>query len=482
MTHGPARSIVTAAAVAAVAFGAALADSVPLPESPGRGIVPEAFPARPPYQTPAIPDDIVARRDRLTLVDVIDVALSNDPATQIAWRDARARADALGAAKADWWPTIDAYVTGTRAKSAVQGGRFTLEQTTYGPQLTLGWILADFGERSGNVRSARADALSAVWSHGAVVQSKVLQTTEAYVAYLDAKAQLVAARTTVDETAKNLDAAEQRRGAGVATIADVLQAKTQRSQATLQAQTIEGSIGSLRGALATSMGLPANVPFDAVELPNEVPVLEFGESVDGMIDKALATRPDLAAAREAWLKSKADVTATRGAWLPQLTLNGGISRNYYDPATFVSHFDPWSIGVTLHIPVFNGLRNKYEIAKAKEDEAKAAAEARAVEQTVINDVWSAWYDVKTASQRMTTAKDLLASATESEQVALGRYTEGVGTLLDLLNAQSALALARAQEISARADWLVSAARMLYSTGALTGPDAIPRAPGAEVPR
>jgi len=76
--------------------------------------------------------------------------------------------------------------------------------------------------------------------------------------------------------------------------------------------------------------------------------------------------------------------------------------------------------------------------------------------------------------RNETSKDLLDSATASEQVALGRYQEGVGLLLDLLNAQSALAAARAQEIAARADWLLAAARLTYSTGGLTGPEALPR--------
>ena len=140
----------------------------------------------------------------------------------------------------------------------------------------------------------------------------------------------------------------------------------------------------------------------------------------------------------------------------------------------MAKFDTWSVGLTLRIPVFNGLRNKFEVARAREDERRAAAEARQVEQSVINQVWTSWYDVKTAAQRMETTKDLLASATESEQVALGRYREGVGSLLDLLNAQSALAAARAQEIAARADWLVAAARLTYSSGGLTGAEALPR--------
>ena len=470
----PGARIVLAAAIAAGTFRLAAAGNVPLPEAPGRAIVPGAYPGRPTGDAVSIPDDILARRDHLSLADVLDVALLNDPRTQIAWRNARSRGDAFMVSKSEWWPDLDVTLAGTRAKTASSGGQFQNLQTTYGPGVALAYVLADFGERSGNIASARDSALGAVWEHGAAVQGTVLRTIEAYVAYLDAKAQLVAARTTEDEAAKNLDAAEQRRVAGLATIADVLQGKTQRSQAKLIAQTIEGSLGSLRGALATAMGLPANVSFEVGDLPSEVPVVNFGDAVDELIAKALGRRPDLAAAREAWLASKADVTATRGKWLPKLNLTGNYNSNWYEPQTYATHSDTWSVGLVLRIPVFNGLRNTYEIREAREDEGRAAAQARAVEQVVINQVWTSWYDVKTAAQRIETSRDLLESATASEQVALGRYKEGVGLLLDLLNAQSALAAARAQEIAARADWLIAAARLIYSTGGLTGPEALPR--------
>lgn len=484
------RSVLTARALAstllALAWGGmglvTAAERVPLPPAPNRGIVPEAFPAAPANQKLEIPEELIARRDRLTMVDVLDVALRNDPSTQIAWRDARAQADELGVAKADWWPELDLVLGGTRAKSSVQGGRFNLIQTTYGPGVALSYVLADFGERSGNVAGARADAVAAVWAHGAAVQSTVLRTIEAYVSYVDAKALLVAARTTEDEAKTSLDAAEQRRDAGVATIADVLQSRTALSQAKLDALTIEGSIGSLRGALATAMGLPANVTFEVGELPAEMPTFDFGNAADEAIAKALTRRPDLASAREAWLSAQANVKETKGSWLPKLSLTGVANRNYYDPPVFASKTDTWSLGLVLRVPIWNGLRNKYEVAKAREEEARAAAQARSVEQTVVDDVWSSWYELQTSVQRIDTTKDLLASATESEQVALGRYKEGVGSLLDLLTAQGALARARAQEISARADWLVSAARLLYSTGSLTGPDAVRPSPASEVPR
>lgn len=476
---------VSSLAFAAAAFALALpalAAPVRVPATPERGVVPGPFPAAPPPLERTIPDDIVARRDHLSIFDVLTVALANDPNTQMAWRDVRARADDRKIAQADWWPELDLAVTGTRVKSVIQGGQFNLILDTYGPSAALTYVLADFGERSGNVAGARADLLAAVWTHGAAVQTTILDTVRAYVAYVDAKAQLKAARDSESEAATGLDAAQQRRDAGLATIADVLQAKTALSQATLNVQTLEGSIGSLRGALATTMGLPANVEFDVGELPERLPTLDFGDAASAMIDKALAARPDLAAAREQWMSARANVREVRGSWLPKLTLTGNYNVAYYNPARFLDHTNTWSVGLALRVPVFNGLRNRYEILKAREQEARAAAQARLVEQNVVNDVWTAWYDFKTAGQKIATTKDLLASATESEQVALGRYKEGVGTILDLLNAQAALAQARAQEIGARADWLVAAAHLIYSTGGLTGPEAVPGSPAGEVSR
>ena len=67
---------------------------------------------------------------------------------------------------------------------------------------------------------------------------------------------------------------------------------------------------------------------------------------------------------------------------------------------------------------------------------------------------------------MQTTRDLLASAEQSERVALGRYKAGVGTVLDVLNAQSALAAARMQRIQSELDWYVYRAVLAQAMGAL----------------
>jgi outer membrane protein TolC len=82
------------------------------------------------------------------------------------------------------------------------------------------------------------------------------------------------------------------------------------------------------------------------------------------------------------------------------------------------------------------------------------------------EVWRAYQNLGVAAQTVATTQDLLASAEQSARVALGRYKAGVGTVLDLLTAQSALASARLQGIQAQLDWHVSRATLAQAQGAL----------------
>ena len=81
-------------------------------------------------------------------------------------------------------------------------------------------------------------------------------------------------------------------------------------------------------------------------------------------------------------------------------------------------------------------------------------------------MFSSYYALQTSARRVRTADDLIASAEQSNDVALGRYRAGVGTVLDLLSAQSALASARAQRVDARLAWSVSLAQLAHDAGVL----------------
>jgi outer membrane protein TolC len=106
------------------------------------------------------------------------------------------------------------------------------------------------------------------------------------------------------------------------------------------------------------------------------------------------------------------------------------------------------------------------VIKAQEEAQVQKEVFNTLEQRIIFQVWSSYFNLKTAAQRVKTSQNLLGSALQSYDVALGRYKEGVGGFLDLLAAQSTLENARAQRVEAMADWYISLANLARDTGTL----------------
>ena len=429
----------------------------------------EARPTPPPMPVPAIPPEYLKPGTTLTLPQIIDVALRNNPLTRTAWYQARSAAAAVGSKRSEWLPTLELDANLTRQKQTVNGstGRFTLLQTTYGPALTLNYLLFDFGGRGADVEEARQALYVANWSHNAAIEDTILLVERQYYAYLNAKAQAAAAEISLEDAQENLNAANARHDAGVATIADVLQAKTAASQAKLVLETAQGQVQTIRGALATALGVPANLPVEAGELPGNVEVDRAIGTVDDLIAQAQAQRPDLAAARLAVEKAQTHVRSVRAEGLPRLSAVGVISRPYFYSPDGSVHADNYSGAILFRFPLFTGFQTTYDTLQAKEDVHAASEQAQTLEELVLLQVWTSYYNVRTAAAQVKTAQDLLASAAQSQEVAAGRYKSGVGTILDLLTAQAAYALARAQEAQARANWFLAMAQLAHDTGSLS---------------
>jgi TolC family type I secretion outer membrane protein len=409
---------------------------------------------------------------------VIDIALRNNPATRASWAQARSAAAVLGQKRSEYYPEIDLGANVTREKQTQTGGPLTFFQTTYGPSATLSWLLLDFGGRSGDIEEARQALFAADWVHNATLQNVVLDVTSAYYGYGNAKELQVAQEASVAESQRNYDAANERHAAGVATIADVLQAKTALSQDELALETVRGLIQTIRGELATAIGVPANIPVEIADLPQTVDVERVTGSIDALIEEAQKQRPDLGAARAQAEKAHVHIGTARAELLPVISGFGTANRYSYASPSGVPSGTAYSGGIQLSIPLFDGFRRVYDVKQAEEDAKGARALAETLEQRVILQVWTSYYNVRTAAQRVHTSRDLLESAGQAAEVTSGRYKSGVGSILDLLTAQRNLALARAQDVQARSDWYQSVAQLAHDTGVLLPPSPPSAAPPA----
>lgn len=401
---------------------------------------------------------------RYSLAEVVDIALRNSPLTRMSWAQARAATDVYGSAQGRWFPSFSLGASYIRSQSVAQPGRPPGERSQWGPTMSLQYTVLDFGGRSGTIDFARETAIAADFTHNATIENTILEVESAAFTYLATRSLRDAAKSDLESATAALNAAEERRRVGLATIADVLQARTARSQAELALETLQGNLMVTRGGVAVAMGLPANSPFDMPDIAASDSVFFVAQSVDSLIEMAVRNRPELASARAQAQAAHSQIRVARSGTLPILALNMNGAQNRSDVVGFGGR--TYNLNFGFSVPVFNGFSNHYDVAAANENYQAAVARANLTKQQVIQQVFTAYYNLKTSTDRVRTSRDLLASATQSETVARERYREGVGNIIDLLIAQSALANARAQSVNARWQWRSALAQLAHDVGVM----------------
>jgi outer membrane protein len=417
------------------------------------------------------PSEIQERLNKLTLTDVVNLALEKNPYTRSARADALAASDNYRVKWGDFLPTIGLDGTLSRSQQLSAPNHPADTITSYGPSMTISYLLLDFGSRAGAVENARQLMLNSEWLYQSTIADVVLNVETAFFGYMATKSFLEAEKITVEEAQTNYQVASERHDLGLATIADVLQAQTALSRAQLSYQEREGILQTTRGALALSMGLPANTPYDIEQMPQNIPIGEITDSVEALIGEAVSKRPDLIAAKARVLAANAHVKDVRNQQLPTVRLSGSYGRTYFPDEELRSaggknYSDSYLGAISIHFPLFSGLSDVYKTHQAQHQAESELASAESYEQLVIYQVFAAFHGLKTSTQQVKTSDDLLASAQKSEEVALGRYKEGIGSIIDLLAAQSALADARASQIQSRWSWFTALAQLAHDAGIL----------------
>jgi outer membrane protein TolC len=352
--------------------------------------------------------------------------------------------------------------TGT---STTSGSGTTRAQLT--PAISLSYLVFDVGGRSGSIEAAKQRAISSDLQHNTTVQNVVLQVESALFSFIATRALREAQLVAVQESQADTAAAEARLRVGVGTLEEVLQTRTALAQAKLDLATDEGSLLAARGNLAAAMGYPANARFQIPTITATDSVAMVASSVDTLINRAIVQRPDLAGAKADAEALAAEVRIARSAGYPALTLTSTASyARQLQGTTTTTNGRNFQLVLGVQIPVFNGFSRAYDVKSARELYEAGLARVNSAMQQVTVQVFTSYAALQTATQRVSASVELLTSAQQSADVAVGRYREGVGTIVDVLLARTALASARADEIQARWEWRTALAQLAHDTGSL----------------
>ena len=399
----------------------------------------------------------------LSLADVVDLTLCNNPQTRSLWASARAQAANVGVGMSAYLPTLSAQAGASRNSSTSSGN--TSNFSNRNASLTAGYLLFDFGGRAGTLENAKQLLVAANATRDAALQTNFLTAVQSYYALLSARAIVDSLQVAEASAKESFAAAEARYLAGVATPADKLQAQTALSQARLNLITAQGNALAAQGTLANVMGFDASQPFTLVPLAESTPDSVVEQDIGKLIEQARQKRPDLRAADAQIKAAEAQLAATRATGWPTVSLGASAGTQNISGTP---NANSSSIGVTLSVPLFTGYRNTYQNRAAElQVEGKVAARDLLANQIAL-DVWKAYQTLLTNSQSLIAASDLVASAELSERMTLGRYKAGVANLsiLDVLNAQSALASARQQRVTALYNFKASRLGLVQAIGQL----------------
>ncbi len=397
----------------------------------------------------------------LTIGDVVDRALCHNPQSQLAWANARYQAAQVGVARAPFLPSVNA--TGAVARNWSDGPAGSSSYNSLNAGINLSYLLYDFGGKEATLENARQLFEAASASQDSVVQNLFLAAIQGFYQVNAAQAALDSTLEAERSAHASLDAASARYKAGVATPADKLQAQTAYSQAVLNRIRAEGDLRTARGALANLMGMDADHEFTLQPAAAAPAYAQFEQNVGELIAEARRRRPDLVAAEAQVKAAQAGVQVAEAAGKPSVSVTtnlGFLDRQFGDSTS------TGAIGLNVTIPLFTGYASTYRIRSAREQvEAKKATLAQLNLQIAL-DVWKSYQSLQTETQSVQTSQDLVKSAAQNADVALGRYRAGVGNILDVITAQSALASARAQQIQASFNWNIARAGLAYAMGQL----------------
>jgi outer membrane protein len=429
----------------------------------------------------SIPDDKVTSLDpqhQYSLAELIDIGERNNPQTRSAWERARQRAEQMGIEKSEYFPLLagEALFADERQispfpKPLVPRGYTTVEAPLIQPEITLQYLLLDFGGRSSEVDSARAAALAAGAEFIKLNQDVAYTISRSYYTLVTAQERLQAAKDTLTTAQTTQDAAEARLTNGRATLPDVLNARAETAQATFDLEAADGDEKIARVSLAEGIGVEPS-PDISIDSAKATPLpAALTLPINQLIERAMGDRPDLMAQLLEVRRANDEIKSAKSTYYPRVVLAGSAAQTAIWPTADYGQLgnanEPtWTAALGIQWTIFDGGVRKQREAIALSQKRQTLDELRDKRDTAQKEVWSSYIAFRTALRQEEAAVALLHAADLSYSASLDAYTNGVKNLVDVVTAEKQLALARLSSVAARSHVFTEAVHLESVTGNL----------------
>ena len=362
--------------------------------------------------------------------------MTNQPRMLAAQLRSRSAAERVREARAGYLPTVGFNATGVRVAdtgTSTAAGALTTsaisDRFAYGGNLSQ--LVTDFGRTSALVGSARAIA-EAQSSQETLTRARVrLNVREAYYQVLGAEAVLRAAKAALDNRSlisRQLTALAQSE---LKSTLDVNFAKVLESEAELAVVRAQSLVAQQRSRLATAIGasVPVSAPLEELAASDEGLPL----TPDALLPQGLVQRADLAAAVAQQKSAAQFAAAEKRLNYPTLNVLGAAGQVPFHDHTL--HDDYAAAGFNLNILIFNGGAYRARQAEAQLEASARTQDVAELKLEVNEQVRDSWYRADEAFRSLDVSARLVAQSKEALRLAQDRYESGLGSIVELNEAQ-----------------------------------------------
>jgi multidrug efflux system outer membrane protein len=374
-----------------------------------------------------------------SLREVIGQALANNRDLRVAVLNIEAARAVLGQRRADLWPTLNAgasAVRGTGSNGNVAG--------TYTAGLTVSaWELDLFGRIRAGSDAAAAQLAASEEGRRAAQVALVASVAQAWLALCADDELLEIARNTVKSREQSLQLTQLRYQHGTASELDLRQAQSLAASARAALAQFTRQRELDLNALTLLVGQPLAV----TTLPR-IQSLVFAEVPTGLPSEVLLQRPDVRQAEQLLVAANANIGAARAAYWPRISLTGSLGTASTQLGDLFKD-GAWSFAAQLLMPIFDAGRTESLVRGATAQRDIALAQYERAIQAAFRDVADALAGRATLVDQLRALEVQRQAEAARLQLVQVRVDNGVGTTLELLDAERSLFAAAQAEVQTR---------------------------------
>ncbi len=324
----------------------------------------------------------------------------------------------------------------------------------------IDWTLYDYGRRSLNLKTTKSEKYVLEENYRKTCQNKAWEITSAFLSVLKNKELVNLSEKRLERAKKYYQLAKAKLEVGIVSYADLLKSKVEVKSAESDTISTSNALSLSRIKFENVLGLKNEEYRLDSRIEFSFPLVSLKKS----LSKALSKRPEIKKKEGEEIQLEYAYQLVRKDYFPSLSLKGDYDYYLDRDLSGYSDINDWTVYLTLKIPIFDGGIKRSRLKQAKLNQEKLQFAKEELIRDITGEVSTAFFNLQNLEKLMRVQEEQVTAAEECLRLATGRYKEGVGSILEVIDAQTDLVSAETDKVNAFFDYQLANANLILSSG------------------